>query len=422
MTENSITNDPLVLASDKIKRLFGVSSTLEFLEASDAELMKMFASTNQMESRQDSQEDAPTHKNISNANDLIYDDSNIDYKKLDRKLLESRTISDKADSLIGPSIILVQQNKASVCSVATGAKKEVLCESFYPIREPIHDFFRSFTKEVCPPENIGSNNEINPLLKLFLKGQKGPLYFNIQDDQADDGLILGYEKTRITGSEIKQRSIRFWLKMKCLHDIWTKRAKTSEQDKDSGGTREFNRTIFESDYAKTVNIMVSFLPKSLPNGERKELKQYRTEIQFIICCFDAYKERVHLKLLPYQLDPEASIKFSREMTNRFERLKDFQGADEALRNRIYCWTAGYQQTLFDIEDIFESQLAEEIKKLKEAAAKEIRQREHRKPSHEKVESAAYKKLTMQLYLNLLDKSEEICTAPVQRKKGSISNF
>lgn len=79
MTENSITNDPLVLASDKIKRLFGVSSTLEFLEASDAELMKMFASTNQMESRQDSQEDAPTHKNISNANDLIYDDSNIDY-------------------------------------------------------------------------------------------------------------------------------------------------------------------------------------------------------------------------------------------------------------------------------------------------------------------------------------------------------
>ena len=76
----------------------------------------------------------------------------------------------------------------------------------------------------------------------------------------------------------------------------------------------------------------------------------------------------------------------------------------------------------DIEDIFESQLAEEIKKLKEAAAKEIRQREHRKPSPEKVESAAYKKLTMQLYLNLLDKSEEICTAPVQRKKGSISNF
>lgn len=418
MTENSIMNDPLVLASDKIKRLFGVSSTLDFLQASDEDLIKMFSSVNLTSHGQDIQRDTSANEISSNIVEPAHTEIWDDYKDSDREMmLENRITSNDLVFMIDPSIILVRKTKAYVCSVATGEIKQVLLEDIYPIQEPVHDFFRSFAKELCPSSN-GTSNE---LLKLFLKGKNTPLYFNIQDDPVDNSVFFAFKGRRVPASEIENRSRRFWFKMKCLRDIWTKGIKTQSKENGPSRIRKFNKTIYESDYAKTINIMVSLLPRTLPNGDPKLPEQYLKETKFIIDCFESYKKKVNLKILPYPLDTDAAIEFSKEMSTRFERLEAFSGADEVFRHRMYSWADGYYRMLLDVEEIFESQLNQEVHSLMEAEAIAIKKKDHRKPSDEQVKKAVYSKLTSQLYLSLLDKCEAIYAAS-SRPKSFMSEL
>ena len=75
-----------------------------------------------------------------------------------------------------------------------------------------------------------------------------------------------------------------------------------------------------------------------------------------------------MKILPYPLDTDAAIEFSKEMSTRFERLEAFSGADEVFRHRMYSWADGYYRMLLDVEEIFESQLNQEVHSLMEAEA------------------------------------------------------